>query len=304
MSAEAIDIAVLVRDRVSTFPKCLDALYAATHLPFRIIVVVGGADLATRIYLDGVARRRENLRVIYRDSVLREADARRLALGSISAARCVLMENDSIVHPGWLRPLLDAARQERAAIVMPLVLWHRGVHAAGCNFEVVTRDGSRRLEHSIEYVDIRRRRIGYAETHCMLVDLDQLTTSDLCDEVEPSDVDLGLTLRSKGCTAVIEPRSVITYAAPPPNEVRDIEHSLDRWSLDRWCQSHERFVAKWNLHYDASAKHASYRRQALRLALVRRHPTAAAVAITNFGTRIMNGLVTAATSGRARRTFG
>lgn len=304
MSHAVIDIAVIVRDRVSTFPRCLRALYAHTQPPFRITVVVGGADLETRAYLDGLVRKHGNMDVIHRDAPLRQGESRRLALSSIAATRCVLMENDTIVHPGWLPPLLDAADRECAAIVMPLVMWHRGIHAAGCNFSLVTRDGTTSLEHSIEYGAIRRKRIGYAETHCMLVDLEQLTHADLCDDVEPGDVDLGLTLNAKGCIAVFEPRSVVTYAAPPPIEARDVRHSLDRWSLTRWTESHARFVAKWNLRYDASAKLASYRRQALRLALVRHHPTAVTVALTNLGTHILNRLTTVATLGRTRRTFG
>jgi hypothetical protein len=152
-----------------------------TQPPFRITVVVGGADVETRAYLDGLAGKHGNMRVVYRDAPLRSGEARRLALSSIAASRCVLMENDTIVHPGWLPPLLDTAGRECPAVVMPLVRWHRGIHAAGCNFSLVTRDGITSLAHSIEYGTIRRKRIGYAETHCMLVDLEQLTHADLCE---------------------------------------------------------------------------------------------------------------------------
>jgi glycosyltransferase involved in cell wall biosynthesis len=303
-TGEDVAIVVTVRDRPSLFPACLEALYAHTDLPFQAIAVVGGAGAETRRYLDRVAARRGNLRVIHRDAPLSLGQARRLAIGQLRGRRCVFLENDTIVHAGWLAPLVRCAREQRAAVVAPLILWHRGVHAAGGRFERIRRDGAVVLRHAIEYRDVRCKRIDYAETHCILVDLAQVAADDLCDPAEPSDVDLGLSLESHGCTTLLEPRSVVTYAAPPPLAVGDIAHSLQRWSLDAWRAGHARFLARWGVVYDAAAKHASYRRQELRLALVRRYPTAAAVAITNLGTQLLNGVTTCLTSGRARRSFG
>ena len=46
--SDRVDIVVVIRDRFSMFPRCLEALYAHTHVPFRAIVVAGGTDRMTR----------------------------------------------------------------------------------------------------------------------------------------------------------------------------------------------------------------------------------------------------------------
>lgn len=293
---EPIDIAIIVRDRPSMFRACLAALYRHTAVPFRITAVVGGATAAVRAELAAWP----DLHAITRAQPLSQAESRRLALGAIASSRCVLMENDAIVHSGWLEPLLATADRERAAVVVPLLYWHRGVHAAGCELDIV----GDRVVHRIEYRDLRPRPVGYPETHLILVDLAQVEPHALCDDVEPLDVDLGLTLRVRRRIAMFEPRSIVTYAAPPAMDVGDIPHTLDRWSLVRYRACHARFEAKWNLRYDAAAKLTSYRRQAARLALVRRVPHAGAVALTNLATGVANSLTTIATSGRSYRAFG
>ncbi len=296
-----IDIAIIVRDRPSMVLPCLAALELHTKPPIQISVVVGGASHAVRSEL---TRRHPNVRVIHHGAPLSQAASRRLALRAARSSRCVLMENDTLVSAGWLEPLLATADRYRAAVTTPLVIWHRGIHAAGCGLRVTARSGRDLLEHHIEYTDLNQRPIGYAETHCMLLDLEQIDERDLCDDVEPLDVDLGLVLRAKGRAAYFEPRSRVTYAAPPPFELGDVAHTLERWSLARWRACHDRFVAKWGVEYDAAAKLASYQRQELRLALLRHHPTPGTVELTNLATRLTNFLTTLATRGRARRSFG
>ena len=296
---EVVAVVVVVRDRLSVFRACLDALYSHTTRPFRCVVVVGGADESTRRGLAELAARHGNLEVIEQGRPLSQAESRRLGLARVDVRRCVLLENDAIVDDHWLDPLLTCARSTGAAIVAPVVYWYRGLHAAGCSFERIERGGRTVLRHSIEYTGIRQKRIDYAETHCMLVDLAQVTLEELCDDVEPSDVDLGLAMQMRGRAVMLEPRSRVTYTAPPPIEARDLAHSLARWDLEAWRQRHARFVAKWHLEYDASAKHASYRRQQLRLAVARQSP-----AMSNLIARAMNEATTVMTRWRRRRVFG
>ena len=282
------------------FRRCLDALYAHTDSGVRIHVVAGGADEATKDFL----AQQPNLTLDLPDHLLTQAEARRCALRSVDQRFCVILENDTIVHADWLGPLLRCLHEESAAVVAPLVLWYRGIHAAGGEIAERRDRGVTTLTHSIEYGDIRRRPIGYPESHCVLLDRDRIGDTDLFDDVEPFDVDVGLTLRGRGLTAFLEPQSVVTYAAPPPYERRDIPPTLLRWDRTAWAAGNEAFTRKWRVAYDASAKLASYRRQQAKLALVRRYPTRAAVMATNVATGVLNRVVTAMTSRRTRRSFG
>lgn len=295
-----VAIAVVPRDRFSMFPRCLESLYACTDVPFRVIVVAGGTDPTTEEYLRRLPMQRHDLSVVLVDRLLTQAEARNIALRQVDERFCVILENDTIVHENWLAPMLECMRDEGAAVVTPLILWHRGIHAAGCTFDERNEDGAVVFQHRIMYTEIHRRQVDYPENHCLLIDRQVLPAIDIFDDVEPFDVDLGLMLRKYGISAFLEPRSVVTYSAPPPWEVRDIPPFKLRWDAASWEARNRLFMEKWGVTYDPSAKRASYRRQQLRLGLARWYPTRFTVGMSNVGVaveRFLLSLVTWRTGG-------
>ena len=287
-SSETVVIAVVPRDRFSVFSRCLEALYTYTDVQFRVIVVAGGTDRTTEEYLHQLQAQKDNMTVVLVDRLLMQGEARNIAIRQANERFCVILENDTIVHENWLGPMLECMREERAAVVTPLILWYRGIHAAGCMFEERDKDGTIAFHHNIMYTEIRRRRIDYPECHCVLIDRQLLTDSDIFDDVEPFDVDLGLTLRKYGLSVFLEPRSVATYSAPPPWEVRDIPPFKFRWNASLWDARNRRFMKKWQVRYDPSSKLASYRRQQLKLGLARWYPTRLTVGVSNIGVSSLN----------------
>jgi GT2 family glycosyltransferase len=304
MSADSIDIVVFPRDRFSVFPQCIDAIYDHTSEPFNLIAVAGGVDPETKRYLNRLAVERPNFSVVLPDQLLLQGEARNLGLRHAHQRLCVLLENDTIVHENWLTPMLECLREQGTAAVMPLIHWYRGIHAAGCMFHEQQQNGKSLLRHSIIYNDIRRKQIDYPESHCVLLDRQLLSGDDIFDEVEPFDVDLGLTLRSQGQTVYFEPRSVVTYAAPPPWELRDIPPTLLRWDLATWERHHRRFAEKWPVVYDPASKITSYRRLRIKLSLLRWFPNRLTVSATNVGVGIINRLIARAKRNHTQRSFG
>jgi len=281
-------IAVVPRDRFSVFPRCLEALYAHTDVQFRVIVVAGGADKTTEEYLRQLQVQKGNMTVVLVDRLLMQGEGRNIAIRLVSERFCVILENDTIVHENWLGPMIECMREEGAAVVTPLILWYRGIHAAGCMFDERDKDGTIAFHHNIMYTEIRRRRIDYPECHCVLIDRQLLPGNDIFDDVEPFDVDLGLTLRKYGLSVFLEPRSVVTYSAPPPWEVRDIPPFKFRWNAPLWETRNRQFMKKWRVRYDPSSKLASYRRQQLKLGLARWYPTRLTVGVSNIGVSSLN----------------
>jgi hypothetical protein len=281
-------ILVVPRDRFSVFPRCLEALLACTDLPYRLVIVAGGADATTRRYLLGLARNARNVEVVLPDRLLSQIEARKLGIALVEKVHryCVVLENDTIVRPGWLPPLLSCMHEEGAAAVMPLVYWHRGLHSAGCSIERKGRGRETVLDHEILYVGLHRKPIGYPESHCILLDLRRLEGIAVFDDVEPFDVDLGLTLEKYGLRAYLEPRSVVTYSAPPRWEIGDIAATKLRWDLRLWGQRNARFMAKWKVHYGRRRhKRLSYVRQAIKLGLAYFYATSTTVALANISVR-------------------
>jgi hypothetical protein len=226
--------------------------------------------------------------VVLVDRLLMQGEARNIAMRQVNERFCVILENDTIVHKNWLGPMLECMREEEAAVVTPLLLWYRGIHAAGCMFEERDQDGSIAFRHNIMYTAIRRRRIDYPECHCVIIDRQLLAGNDIFDDVEPFDVDLGLTLRKHGLSVFLEPHSVATYAAPPPWEVRDIPPFKFRWNGPLWDTRNRKFMKKWRVVYDPSPKLASYRRQQLKLGLACWYPTRLTVGISNVSVSSLN----------------
>jgi glycosyltransferase involved in cell wall biosynthesis len=111
-SSESIVIAVVPRDRFSMFPRCLQALYARTHVRFRVIVVAGGADITTEEYLHQLHAKKDNMNVLLVERLLMPGEARNLALRHSNERFCILLENDTIVHENWLPPCSSACEKK------------------------------------------------------------------------------------------------------------------------------------------------------------------------------------------------
>jgi Glycosyl transferase family 2 len=301
MTRETIPIIVVMRDRFSMFTRSIEAIYAHTRVPFRLLVVLGGADQATRDDLAAIQAAKGNLTVLLEDRLLLQGESRNRGLRSCDERFLVVMENDTIVHDDWLAPMLECMRDEEAAVVTPLLWWYRGLHAAGGSFHERDTHGTVAFSHTIDYSGIRRRRVDYPENHCLLIDRRRLPQDDLFDEVEPFDVDLGLTLRAHGLSAVLEPRAMATYSAPPPLQVRDIPPFSLRWDWPAWEAANHRFERKWGITYDLSYKRASYRRQRFKLGLAARYPNDMTVGLTNMVFGLSNRLQTLHTRARRRR---
>jgi glycosyltransferase involved in cell wall biosynthesis len=292
--SERLAIAVVPRDRFSIFPRCLASLCAHTDIPFRVIVAAGSTDRATLQHIRELQAPKCDVTLVLLNRLLMQGEARNLALQHVSERFCVVIENDTIVHKNWLAPLVECMHEESAAVVTPLILWYRGIHAAGCTFEEREEGGATVFRHEITYSDICRRRIDYPENHCLLIDRRLLSGNNIFDDVEPFDVDLGLTLRKRGLKVFLEPRSVATYAAPPPLEVRDIPLYKFRWDPASWEARNRGFMEKWGVKYNPASKRASYRRQQLKLGLARWYPSRITVGMSNVAIGLANRLISVA----------
>ena len=290
MASEIVVIGVVPRDRLSIFPRCLEVLYAHTEGPFRVVLVAGGADHVTRQHLQTLEAQYANLSVVLVDRLLEQATSRNLVLQYLHERFCVLIENDTLVHPNWLPPLLECMRDERAAVVAPLLLdfWEGTIHTAGGMFDERARDGAVAFSHEsmhprmpAAHVSLQRARIAYAEAHCLLIDRQQLPDPTLFDNVEPFDADLGLTLRSRGLTTYLEPRSRATYLTPPPLQVGDVAAFKFRWDAAAWAARNRRFQSKWQVTYDGSSKQRFYQRQHRKLGPARWCPNRLTVWMCN-----------------------
>ncbi len=198
-------------------------LSLATHSPgVELIVVDNGTG--ERFPCDILIRNEQN-----------EGFAAACNQGAAAAThdRVVFLNNDTVVHPGWLDPLLDALHEDVAAVGAHLIYpdgrtQHAGISISGAG---PTLHAENRKAGTAGQVD------GVTGA-CMLVDRQRFFDAGGFDEGYWNgyeDVDLCLALRAAGWKIVYEPRSVVTHL--------ESQSGPARWARAR--ENTARLRAKW-----------------------------------------------------------
>ncbi len=267
-NAESPRVTILMsaRERFSATREVLGAVYAQTAQPFRLVYIDGGSPRPIRHYLDAVADEK-GFDLVRFPHYLWPNRARNLALSRADTEYVVFLDNDTLVAPNWLEPLIRCADETGADVVTPVVCQYRPVHteihfAGGeAGICVEERDGRRerkiydRIHHQgkpLEGVrpELRRAPTEVCEFHCVLVRRSVFERIGPLDESLLSTrehVDLCMSVRNAGGMVYIEPDSVVTYLGAAPLRLSDIPFYMLRWS-DAWAlASVKHLEVKWGL---------------------------------------------------------
>jgi GT2 family glycosyltransferase len=279
-----VTIIVSPRERFSVSARSLDSIYEHTDAPFDLIYVDGGSPRYVRDYLARAAAER-GFKLIRSETFLSPNHARNLALRHARTRYVVFIDNDVVVSPGWLTPLIACAEETGAAIVGPLICQgsplHSIVHCAGgaCGVREIESHGKRE-RHLFEKIfsqgksvaklapTLRRQPTHLAEFHCMVVRLSGLREIGPLDERILSTrehIDFCMLVAERGGAIYFEPASVVTYLNNARMRLSDLHYYMLRWS-DAWERtSLIRMAEKWNLSTDGTLgfrlKHVGWRRR-------------------------------------------
>src|ERR1051325_4483142 len=122
-----VTLVVVPRDHFSDTRESLESLYAHTAGAFSLVYVDGGSPPPIKAYLQREAESR-GFRLIRTDHYLSPNYARNIGAHDVATRYIVFVENDVIVAPNWLAPLIECAEETGAAIVSPLTFEQRPVH--------------------------------------------------------------------------------------------------------------------------------------------------------------------------------
>ncbi len=261
-----VTIVVSPRERFSVSARSLESLYEHTDAPFDLVYVDGGSPRHVRDYLARAAAER-GFTLIRSESFLSPNQARNRALRHVQTRYVVFIDNDVVVSPGWLTPLIACAEATGAAIVGPLICQgsplHAIVHCAGgeCGVREIERDGTRE-RHLVEKIvgqgksvatlapTLHRQPTHLAEFHCMMVRRSVLRETGPLDEGILSTrehIDFCMVVAERGGAIYFEPASVVTYLNDARMRVTDVHYYMLRWG-DAWERtSLLRMAEKWNL---------------------------------------------------------
>ncbi|HYC24307.1 MAG TPA: glycosyltransferase [Candidatus Bathyarchaeia archaeon] len=265
MSSPLVTIVVVPRETFGFALASLESIYARTAPPFRLVYVDAGSPRRVRRALEAASRER-GFRLIRREHYLSPNQARNLGVREVDTRYVVFLDNDVVVTPGWLEPLVERAEGSGAWIVGPIYLLGPPeaelVHMAGGDAAIHEERGGRyfherhrSMRRSLSEVSatLVPGTCELTEFHCMLVRAEALRRLGPLDEELRSameHIDLCLLARAAGGEVYFEPRSVIAYLPPPPLAWSDVPYLLLRWSEGWNRASLEHFRAKWRLAAD------------------------------------------------------
>lgn len=262
MSTVATTVVVVPREAHSPTVETLHALFAAETGPSRLVVVDAGSPRGIRRQLEALAAERD-FTLLRSDAPLTGNEARNLAMSHVCTEFVVFLDNDTLVHPGWLEALERCAVETDAWLVSPVVLWgpedRVEIHFAGGMSRIVDDAAGRRFEeHSslmhhpaAAVASLTRARSEFMELHCLLCRVAPLRALDspfdegLVAGREHSD--LTLRLAELGGSAWVEPAVVVRYPWPKQLRPSDYPFYLARWSSEWAERTFDRFNSRWGL---------------------------------------------------------
>ena len=121
LGPESASIVVLTHDGLAFTRLCLESVLANTaEHDFELIVVDNASRDGTRAYLAQLAEADARVRVLFNARNMGFAAACNQGLGLALGEHMVLLNNDTMVPPGWLAPLLEHLRDPAVGLVGPV----------------------------------------------------------------------------------------------------------------------------------------------------------------------------------------
>lgn len=265
-----VTIVVVPRERFSCTQESLESIYEHTTYPFKLIYVDGNSPKKVRQYLEKMAQEK-NFQIVRKDYYLSPNHARNIGLDYVDTKYVVFFDNDVVVTPGWLEPLVNCAEETDASVVGPLMCekepLHQRIHFAGGESHIVTDiHGKKHMREKMYrqgqqvpevYEQLQRTQTELTEFHLMLVRREIFARIGKFDEGflnTKEHLDFCMLVAQVGATIYFEPASIATYVPGPPLEWTDMHFFMLRWS-DAWTiASLDRMQQKWNLVEDGYFK--------------------------------------------------
>ncbi|MBD2119874.1 glycosyltransferase family 2 protein [Trichocoleus sp. FACHB-262] len=262
VSEPQVTILVVQRERFSLTQRSLESIYANTTIPFKLIYVDGKSPRPIKDYLEDQAKQK-GFCLIREEKLLAPNQARNLGLAKVDTKYVVIMDNDVLVTPGWLKNLVKCADETGAWVVGPTYLQgeieDQVIHMAG-GLAHYKQAGERRIffeQHSLagkKLPEVRsllkRSPTELVEFHCLLIRVEAFEQLGLFDEKllsSPEHVDLCLSVRELGQSVYFEPNAIVSYVLPVSFKWYDLPLYFLRWN-DVWNRtSLEHFRKKRNL---------------------------------------------------------
>lgn len=233
LPAARATVVVSFRERWGWTQAVVERLLAHTPPEVPVWVLDTGLPPALRQTLQALADATPRLALLPLPSGLWPQQARGAIAAQIGTPYAVFIDNDVLVRPGWLAPLLDCAEATGAGIVGPLYLWGDDetselVHMAGGQLEIqgeaparVMGEWHRHINRHVADIQppLQRSVCDFAEYHCLLMRREVFQDPEIFDPVivcVHEHIHASLRARELGYATWLEPATRVLYAARQP----------------------------------------------------------------------------------------
>lgn len=173
------DIIIPIWNQPALTQRCLESVTAATTTPYRLILVDNGSETPTRELLAATARQNpDHVTVIRNKQNLGFIKAVNQGMRASDAPSVCLLNNDTVVTPGWLETMLRVTEQDPAIGLVNPSSNTLGYRPPAATVEAITAYA----QHTIAPLAQQTRDLAMGTGFCLLITRAVLDTIGLFDE--------------------------------------------------------------------------------------------------------------------------
>lgn len=173
-----IDIIIPIWNQPALTERCLNSLATATQIPYRLLLVDNGSQTPTRELLDrAAAQAPDRIRVVRNPQNLGFVKAVNQGIRASDAPYICLLNNDTVVAPGWLEEMIRVAEQDPSIGLVNPSSNTLGFHPPDATLPSIARYAAGLATHRGQ-----TREMAWGVGFCLLIKRTVLETIGLFDE--------------------------------------------------------------------------------------------------------------------------
>lgn len=265
-------VVIISAERGSDTGRCVESIFQNTREPFEIILSDVGSGVETLEIITALEDAHENVHAIYNKQGTGTTGQRNQGIFFSRGEYVVVMDNDVLVLPGWLKPLKEtAARQEQIGMVGGKLLRAEIDQVYYCGCHTVTLEKAGRVygvglaksgyKANLQRYDPLAMRGGevpwYTTTALLTKRKAVFEVGGFDDVVEGKgifianeDKDLSLNMRKAGYKIYYCPESETIHNHDYSKvDKTDSYHAKYRLRMEQIAKDTEYFLKKWDIIY-------------------------------------------------------
>ena len=137
-----VSIIIVTYNNLSLTKACIDSIYSKSQYPnFELIIIDNNSQDGTKKYLAEISAKYNNIRLVLNDDNKGFGPANNQGIKVANGSYIILLNNDTVVTPGWITRLLRYLKNKDIGMVGPVTNMCGNEAIIYVPYDVVTLDG-------------------------------------------------------------------------------------------------------------------------------------------------------------------